>query len=46
VRVGVLTTSYPRHDDDAAGAFVAGFTRWLARHVGDVDVLCADAARP
>jgi teichuronic acid biosynthesis glycosyltransferase TuaC len=46
VRVGVLTTSYPRDADDAAGAFVAGFSRWLAANVGDVDVVCADAARP
>jgi glycosyltransferase involved in cell wall biosynthesis len=46
VRVGVLTTSYPRDDDDPAGGFVAGFARWLAAHVGDVEVLCADAARP
>jgi glycosyltransferase involved in cell wall biosynthesis len=46
VRVGVLTTSYPRDADDAAGAFVAGFSRWIAAHVGDVDVVCADAARP
>lgn len=46
MRVGVLTTSYPRDADDAAGAFVAGFSRWLAANVGDVDVVCADAARP
>ena len=46
MRVGVLTTSYPRDAEDAAGAFVAGFSRWLATHVGDVDVVCADAARP
>jgi len=46
VRIGVLTTSYPRDADDAAGAFVAGFSRWLAANVGDVDVVCADAARP
>jgi glycosyltransferase involved in cell wall biosynthesis len=46
VRIGVLTTSYPRDDDDASGAFVAGFSRWLAAHVGDVEVLCADDARP
>lgn len=46
MRVGVLTTSYPRHEGDAAGAFVAGFARWLGEHVGDVDVVCADAARP
>jgi glycosyltransferase involved in cell wall biosynthesis len=46
VRVGVLTTSYPRDADDAAGGFVAGFARWLAANVGDVDVVCADAGRP
>lgn len=46
MRVGVLTTSYPRDADDAAGAFVAGFARWLAAHVGDVDVLHACPSRP
>lgn len=46
MRVGVLTTSYPRDADDAAGAFVAGFSRWIAANVGDVDVVCADEARP
>ncbi len=25
---------YPRHDEDAAGGFVAGFARWLAANVG------------
>jgi len=46
VRVGVLTTSYPRDADDAAGTFVAGFSRWLAANVGDVDVVCAAPERP
>jgi glycosyltransferase involved in cell wall biosynthesis len=46
VRIGVLTTSYPRDADDAAGAFVAGFARWLAANVGDVEVVCAAAGRP
>jgi glycosyltransferase involved in cell wall biosynthesis len=45
VRVGVLTTSYPRDDEDPAGAFVAGFARWLADRV-EVEVLCADERRP
>ena len=45
MRVGVLTTSYPREADDPAGAFVAGFTRWLSARA-EVEVLCADAARP
>jgi len=42
----VLTTSWPRPDDEAAGGFVAGFARWLAAHVGDVEVLRADPRRP
>jgi glycosyltransferase involved in cell wall biosynthesis len=46
MRVGVLTTSWPRPDDEAAGGFVAGFARWLAAHVGDVEVLRADPRRP
>jgi glycosyltransferase involved in cell wall biosynthesis len=45
VRVGVLTTSYPRHAGDSAGNFVAGFTRWLSQRA-DVEVLCADEKRP
>jgi len=40
VRIGVLTTSYPRDGEDPAGAFVAGFTRWLAERA-EVEVLCA-----
>ena len=46
VRVGVLTTSYPRDADDPAGAFVAGFARWLAANGGEVEVVCADARAP
>ncbi len=45
MRVGVLTTSYPRFSGDSAGLFVEGFSRWLARSC-DVEVLCADDARP
>ena len=41
----MLTTSYPREDEDPAGAFVAGFCRWLATHVGEVEVICADPRR-
>jgi glycosyltransferase involved in cell wall biosynthesis len=44
VRIGVLTTSYPRAEDDPAGEFVAGFARWLAARA-DVEVLCAAADR-
>jgi glycosyltransferase involved in cell wall biosynthesis len=46
VKIGVLTTSYPRAPDDSAGGFVAGFARWLAAHAGDVDVVHASAERP
>ncbi len=45
MRIGVLTTSYPRDDEDPAGNFVAGFARWLAAEVGDVEVLAASAER-
>ncbi|HZS35594.1 MAG TPA: glycosyltransferase [Polyangia bacterium] len=45
MRIGVLTTSYPREDGDPAGGFVAGFARWLAANLGDVEVLCAAGDR-
>jgi teichuronic acid biosynthesis glycosyltransferase TuaC len=41
MRIGVITTSYPRSHDDPAGSFVAASTRWLSRYA-DVDVVCAD----
>jgi glycosyltransferase involved in cell wall biosynthesis len=41
VRIGVLTTSYPRAPGDAAGSFVAGFTRWLAAQGHDLEVVAA-----
>jgi glycosyltransferase involved in cell wall biosynthesis len=43
VRIGVLTTSYPRARFDPAGLFVAGFARFLARQGASVEVLCAGA---
>ncbi|HEY3355988.1 MAG TPA: glycosyltransferase family 4 protein [Polyangia bacterium] len=43
MRIGVLTTSYPRAGSDAAGLFVAGLARWLARRGARVEVLCAGA---
>ncbi len=46
MRIGVLTTSYPRDDDDPAGGFVAGFARWLAATGAEVEVIAADARRP
>jgi glycosyltransferase involved in cell wall biosynthesis len=42
LRVGVLTTSYPSTPDDPAGHFVLGFAEWLAREVGEVEVLALD----
>jgi hypothetical protein len=41
VRVGVVTTSYPREAGDPAGGFVAGFARWLAERGADVEVIAA-----
>jgi glycosyltransferase involved in cell wall biosynthesis len=41
VRLGVLTTSYPRTADDPAGSFVAGLTRELGRRGFVTDVLAA-----
>ncbi|HYZ78564.1 MAG TPA: hypothetical protein VE596_14450, partial [Gaiellaceae bacterium] len=47
LRVVHLTTSYPRHEGDFAGRFVADLVRGLAGHV-DVSVLApaATAACP
>ncbi len=43
MRIGVVTTSYPRHaGDDAAGGFVAGHVAYLRRDA-DVEVIAADA---
>jgi len=39
MRVGVLTTSYPRHDGDVAGIFVRGMAEALAARGHAVDVL-------
>jgi glycosyltransferase involved in cell wall biosynthesis len=45
MRIGVLTTSYPRTADDWAGHFVASLAREIARF-GDVDVVCASERWP
>lgn len=37
----MVTTSYPRAPGDPAGAFVGGFTRWLAGRGHDVQVIAA-----
>ena len=41
MRVGVLTTSYPRDSTDPAGSFVAGLSRWLAGQGARVEVIAA-----
>ncbi len=43
MRVGLITTSYPRVADDPAGSFVAGHVDWLLRAGHSVEVLCAGA---
>jgi glycosyltransferase involved in cell wall biosynthesis len=46
VRVGVLTTSYPRTPGDYAGAFVADRVRALLAQGHEVEVLAAGAGAP
>ena len=46
MRIGVVTTSYPRTPDDPAGVFVAGLARWLARRGHRVEVIAAGAPSP
>lgn len=41
MRLGVVTTSYPREPGDAAGSFVGGMARWLARQGHSVEVVAA-----
>jgi len=41
MRVGIVTTSYPRSADDPAGTFVMGHARWLAAAGHEVDVVAA-----
>ena len=41
MRVGVLTTSYPRDSTDPSGIFVAGLTRFLAAQGAAVEVVAA-----
>lgn len=46
MRVGIVTTSFPRRAGDFAGAFVAEHAAWLAAAGHEVDVIAAgDAAR-
>lgn len=41
MRIGIVTTSYPREPGDPAGSFVAGHAGWLAAQGHDVDVIAA-----
>lgn len=41
MRIGVVTTSFPRGPDDWAGGFVAGHVSWLRSQGIDVDVVAA-----
>ena len=45
MRLGVLTTSYPRYPGDPAGSFVAELARWLAATGDEVEVLAPHPAR-
>ena len=42
MRVGMLTTSFPRDDHDIAGSFVLGFARALRAQGHDIDVLAPE----
>jgi glycosyltransferase involved in cell wall biosynthesis len=46
MRVGVVTTSYPRRDGDPAGGFVAGLARWLRRRGVEIEVIAAGPGAP
>lgn len=46
VRIGVLTTSYPRWAGDASGQFVAALNRYLVAAGHQVEVLSAGPAQP
>jgi glycosyltransferase involved in cell wall biosynthesis len=46
VRIGVLTTSFPRHEGDIAGNFVLGFARALAERGHSLEVLAPEPCEP
>jgi glycosyltransferase involved in cell wall biosynthesis len=46
MRIGLLTTSFPRTADDSAGSFVLGFCRALVRHGHSVEVLAPEPPEP
>jgi glycosyltransferase involved in cell wall biosynthesis len=44
VKIGLLSTSFPRREGDSAGSFVLGFARSLARRGHAIEVLCPEPA--
>jgi glycosyltransferase involved in cell wall biosynthesis len=46
MRIGLLTTSFPRHEADIAGHFVLGFARALAARGHSLEVLAPEPAEP
>ena len=46
MRIGVLTTSYPRFDGDVGGSFVEGFARALAERGHSVEVIAPEPREP
>jgi glycosyltransferase involved in cell wall biosynthesis len=46
VKIGVVTTSYPRFEGDAAGSFVAGHAAYLRAKGHDVEIVGADHGVP
>ncbi|HEX5658211.1 MAG TPA: glycosyltransferase family 4 protein [Polyangiales bacterium] len=45
MKIGVLTTSFPRREGDLAGSFVLGFARALAKLGHTIEVLCPSHAQ-
>ena len=45
MRIGLLTTSFPRDDKDIAGHFVLGFARALADRGHTLEVLAPEPTR-
>lgn len=45
MRLGVVTTSFPREPGDPAGSFVAAHVRWLERQGHEVEVIAAGDRR-
>ena len=44
MRIGLLTTSFPRREGDVAGCFVLGFAQTLADHGHSIHVLAPEPA--